>query len=61
LPFAIFTPKTNGKISQRKSYGALSFGMGVWHLREISYLRRTFFEWDSPFRYYSPDEMSMKL
>ena len=30
-------------------------------LRENSYLRRTFFEWDSPFRYYSPDEMSMKL
>ena len=24
--------------------------------RKCSYLRRTFFEWDSPFRYYSPDE-----
>ena len=30
-------------------------------LRLASLFRSTFFEWDSPFRYYSPDEMSMKL
>jgi len=45
LLFAVFAPKTNGKMSKREGFGALCFVMWVWHLRKISYLRRTFFEW----------------